>query len=166
MDSAWKKWMSVIFIFAALSSRAAAGEEKQIQTGSKVKMNYTLTVDGKVVDSSEGRGPLAFTEGSSQIIPGLDRQLAGLKVGDKREIDVEPAEAYGTVDPTARVEIPKAKLGAGDLSVGMRIGGTLGDGRKVQGTVTDVRPQSVMVDFNHPLAGKKLHFSVEILEIL
>lgn len=166
MKSWCLKCLAALLLAVVVPGSAQTAEETGIHSGSKVKFNYTLTVEGKVVDSSQGRDPLVYTHGSSQIIPGLERQLEGLKVGDKKEVDVAPEDGYGPIDPDALVEVPKKELGAPDLSIGMRVGGTLGDGRKVQGTVTEVRGESVMVNFNHPLAGKTLHFSVEIVEIL
>ncbi|HID93718.1 MAG TPA: hypothetical protein EYP60_06445 [bacterium (Candidatus Stahlbacteria)] len=83
-----------------------------IQNGSRVWFDYTLTVDGEVVDSSEGRGPLQYTHGEGKIIPGLSRQLEGMRVGEERKIEVLPEEAYGQVNPDAFQEVPRSVLPA------------------------------------------------------
>ena len=68
-----------------------------IKEGSKAKFDYTLTVDGKVADTSAGRGPLEYTHGAGMIIPGLEKELLGMKVGDKKTVTVKPEEGYGLV---------------------------------------------------------------------
>ena len=137
-----------------------------IANGMKVQMEYTLTVDGAVVDSSEGRGPLSYTQGHGDLIPGLERELAGLHSGDAKDVTVSPADGYGAVDPEAFVEIQKTQLPQ-DMAptVGAMLRGAGKDGRPFRARISKVGDQTVTLDLNHPLAGKTLQFHVKILQI-
>jgi len=130
-----------------------------------VSFHYTVTgEDGAVVDSSRERSePLAVLLGHGNIIAGLEKALEGRAVGEKFEVEIEPAEAYGLRDPGAKQRVPKkyfqgaAKLKAGDVTVlGLKQGGQ----RVV--TVVKVGMTAIDVDLNHPLAGQKLKFDVEL----
>ena len=136
-----------------------------IKEGSKVKFDYTLTVDGKVTDTSSGRGPLEYTHGAGHIIPGLEKELAGMKVGDKKTVQVSPEEGYGTVQEEAIRRVPKEAIGdVGNLKVGDMVGAS-NAGHTFRAVVKEITDKEVVLDFNHPLAGKTLHFDVEIKEI-
>ena len=159
---------SLSLVFAMMMASTVYGEEAkalQITSGKTVKINYTLTVDGKVVDSSEGAEPLKYVHGQRQLIPGLERALEGMKVGDEKESTIKPADAYGEINPKAVAEIPKDKLPEGDLKVGMQLHTMDKDGQPVFATISKVKKNSVLMDFNHPLAGKDLHFKVKVVEI-
>ena len=136
-----------------------------IEKGKKVKIHYTLTVDGQVVDSSSGKDPLEYEQGAQTIIPGLQRGLEGKAQGDKTQVTVEAGEAYGEIKAEAVVEIPKEKLGEGDFKEGMSIQGQSPEGQMFQGLIKEVREANVVVDFNHPLAGKTLTFDVEVVSV-
>lgn len=128
-------------------------------------MNYALSVAGEVIDTTEGREPFQYIHGKNQIIPALEKQLEGLKTGDEREIILGPEDAYGIIDPEAFVEIPKSQLPQTDIEVGTRLGMIGPDGSKFPATVVEVRFETILLDLNHPLAGKELHFLIRILEI-
>src|SRR5437016_3385911 len=85
-------------------------EDVKIQDGQVVSMDYSLTVDGKIVDSSDGHGPLEFIQGTGNIIPGLERELYGLVIGDNKKVTVAPPDAYGELDQEAYVEVPRAEF--------------------------------------------------------
>jgi FKBP-type peptidyl-prolyl cis-trans isomerase SlyD len=131
-----------------------------------VAIEYTLTVDGAVVDSSEGKAPLHYIHGSGQIIPGLEQALTGLRVGDRKEVTINPEQGYGVVDPSAVVEIPKAQLPT-DVAptVGMALRGQTPDGEGFAATIKELKAESVVLDLNHPLAGKTLHFNVTVADV-
>ena len=137
-----------------------------IEDGSKVSIHYTLRVDGEVVDSSTGQEPLEFEQGGGQIIAGLERELAGLGAGDKKEVVVSPEDGYGQVNPEAIQAVPKTAF---ESTEGMQVGGVISaqtsDGRRFQARVTDIGIESVTLDLNHPLAGKTLHLSVEVVSV-
>jgi FKBP-type peptidyl-prolyl cis-trans isomerase SlyD len=137
-----------------------------IENGKIVKIHYTLTVDGQVVDSSSGKSPLEYEQGGGQIIPGLERELLGLKPGDHKQVAVLPENGYGPVNREAIIEIPRANLPVGELRVGMVLSGQSEDGHPLHGIVKEFDDCCAQVDFNHPLAGKLLYFDVEIIEVI
>lgn len=137
-----------------------------IEDGKKVRIHYTLEVDGEVVDSTEGREPFEYIQGKQQIIPGLEKQMEGLKAGDEREIIVGPDDAYGVEDPNAYIEVPKDKMPEGGLEIGMLVHATTPDGKQMVVRVAEIRDETIVLNFNHPLAGKELHFKIAVLEIL
>lgn len=140
-------------------------EIKMIKEGSKVKFDYTLTVDGKVTDTSAGRGPLEYVHGAGHIIPGLEKELLGMKVGDKKTVKVAPEEGYGLVLEEAIRRVPKEAIGgAENLKVGDMVGAS-NEGHTFRAVVKEITDKEVVLDFNHPLAGKELNFDVEIKEI-
>ena len=131
-----------------------------------VALEYTLTVDGAVMDSTEGKAPLRYIQGRKQVIAGLERQLQGLHVGDSKELTVTPEEGYGAADPAAVVEVPNTQLPLdAQPTVGMVLRGLNPDGQSFRATVKEVKDQSVILDLNHPLAGKTLAFNVKVLDI-
>lgn len=136
-----------------------------IKEGSKVKFDYTLTVDGKTADTSAGRGPLEYVHGAGHIIPGLEEELTGMKVGDKKTVKVSPEKGYGKVLPEAIRRVPKEAIaGAENLKVGDMVGAS-NAGHTFRAVVKEITDKEVVLDFNHPLAGKELTFDVEIKEI-
>jgi len=131
-----------------------------------VGMEYTLTVDGKVVDSTEGKPPFHYVHGRRQIVPGLERALAGLKVGEETQVTIEPKDGYGDVDPEAFVEIARAQLPPDTApEVGMTLRGVNPSGQGFQATVQQVKDETVVLNLNHPLAGKTLQFKIKITGI-
>ena len=160
-------FMAVNFFSNAASAQSATQPNSIVQPGAQVSFDYTLTDDtGKVVDSSKGKAPVHYVHGTGQIIPGLEKELAGMAVGAEKKVTVKPEEAYGPVDPRAFQEIPKEKLPPEALQVGtmlMAQGGPGGQGVPVR--VHEIKEKTVIVDFNHPLAGKTLSFDVKITEI-
>lgn len=165
-------WMSAMLVIgmAAYSPALPAAEEAakpaQVENGMDVGLEYTLTVDGAVVDSTDGKPSFHYRPGQHQVIPGLERQLAGWHVGDSQEVTVTPEEGYGTRDPAALVEVPTSNLPAGVTpAVGMRLRGRNADGRDFQAVISEVKEKTVMLDLNHPLAGKTLLFKVKVTAI-
>ena len=138
----------------------------QIEDQRVVVMHYTLTNDGgEVLDSSRSGEPLAFLYGSGNIIPGLEKALAGKNAGDKLQVKVVPAEGYGERDPGLVQQLPKrAFKGVGDLRVGMQLQAQGEHGMRII-TVTKIAGDMVTVDGNHALAGVPLTFDVDIVEV-
>ena len=132
-----------------------------------VRMEYQLrTEDGTLVDSTQGKAPFEYTQGRGQIIPGLERQLAGLHAGDQKEITVTPEEGYGPVNPLATEEIERSQLPQDVVpQVGMVLRGTDPDGRIFRALIKEVKEKAVVLDLNHPLAGKTLTFQVTIVDV-
>ncbi len=136
-----------------------------IEKGKKVTLQYVLTVEGEIVDQSSPESPLVYEHGSGQIIPGLEREMDGMSIGDKKQVQVSPEDAYGTKNLDAIIEIPKTQIRVEDCKVGTTLQGTDDKGNQIRGIVTEIGDEKVKVDFNHPLAGKLLYFDVEVIEI-
>jgi len=152
-------------ILMLLSGCAKKDGGSVIAAGSKVKMHYTLTVDGAVVDSSQGKDPLAFAQGGGMIIPGLDKELLGMKPGEKKKVTVAPADGYGEHRPDGIQEVPKKNFAdQNKLILGAVVGGQVGQ-RKFQAKIHKIGGETVTLDFNHPLAGKTLNFDIEIVSV-
>ncbi len=158
--------VGVVSAILFLSVVVAQGTPLAVTKGKKVSMEYTLTVEGKVVDSSEGKAPLSFVQGTGQIISGLERQLEGLVVGDEKIVVVSPKEGYGEINPEAYREVPKTSLPPQmQPQVGMILQMSSPDGQRYPALVREVKADSIIVDFNHPLAGKVLNFKIKIVSI-
>ncbi|GGY16928.1 peptidyl-prolyl cis-trans isomerase [Rhodanobacter panaciterrae] len=138
----------------------------QIAQNSVAAFHYTLTDDeGQVIDSSEGREPLTYLHGSGQIVPGLEKQMEGRAVGDKFTADVIPEEGYGVRHAELMQEVPReAFQGVEDIQPGMQFQGR-GPQGEINVTVTKVEDDKVFIDGNHPLAGKTLHFAIEVTDL-
>jgi len=117
----------------------------------------------EVVDTNKGGQPLEFIMGLGHIIPGLENALVGMSEGESGDIMVNAVEAYGDLNPEAMQTLPKDQFEGVDLTEGMTLYGQGEDGQTVQVTVKSFDDKEVKVDFNHPLAGKDLMFSVVVL---
>ena len=138
------------------------------KAGDTVRIHYTGTLeDGSTFDSSAGRAPLEFTVGSGQIIPGLDKAVPGMSVGDTKTVEVGHAEAYGPRNPDAQQSVPRETI-PDDIPVdpGTRLQMRTQDGREVAVVVVHADETEVVLDANHPLAGKDLTFQIELVEIV
>jgi FKBP-type peptidyl-prolyl cis-trans isomerase SlyD len=137
-----------------------------IQTGSSVSLEYTLKDEGgAVLDTNKGGKPLVFTHGQRQIIPGLERELLGLHAGDEKKVVVKPADAYGEVVPNAQQEVPKEAIPKEALKVGTPLIARSGSGETRPVIVKEIKEKTVVLDLNHPLAGKTLFFDVKVLGV-
>ena len=137
-----------------------------VSNGKKVTLEYTLKLDDQsVVDSNVGGEPLKVTQGKHELVPGLEKALEGMAAGEKKKITVAPPEAYGTVDPNAFQEVDRKMVPSDAQKVGAQLEGTTTDGRKVFPRISEVKNDTVVLDFNHPLADKTLHVDVKVLEV-
>ena len=138
-----------------------------VADGVVVSLDYTLRLDSdKVVDSSGGQDPLVFLQGVGQIIPGLEKELAGMAVGDEKSVSVAPADAYGEHNPQAFESVPRDLFPADmELAEGVEIHLQDQDGGIAAAFVAELHPDSVLLDFNHPLAGETLNFDVKVADL-
>jgi FKBP-type peptidyl-prolyl cis-trans isomerase SlyD len=138
----------------------------QIARDSVAAFHYTLTDDqNQVIDSSAGRDPLTYLHGGGQIVPGLEKQMEGRSAGDKFTADVAPEEGYGVHHPELMQEVPRSAFqGVEDIRPGMQFQGR-GPQGEINVTVTRVEDDKVFIDGNHPLAGKTLHFAIEVTDV-
>lgn len=131
-----------------------------------VHLDYILTVDGETVDSTAGGDPLPYLHGHRNLIQGLEDQLLGMKVGEGKVVEVAPENGYGQVDENAFMDMEREKFPEGfDFTIGKPLRLNTGDGRIVNATIKEVKDDVIVLDFNHPLAGKTLKFDVSITEI-
>ena len=141
-------------------------EGLKIADGQVVSMEYTLQVDGEVVDSSKGNGPLEFIQGTGNIIPGLERELYGLVTGDNRQVSVAPADGYGEMDSEAFIDVPRGEFPDNiPLEKGVEIQVRDQSGHPMYARIDSITDESIRLDFNHPLAGKTLNFDVTIVGV-
>jgi FKBP-type peptidyl-prolyl cis-trans isomerase SlyD len=137
-----------------------------VQQGVLVSIEYTLTDEtGKVIESNVGKEPLTYIHGAGQIVRGLEKELVGMKVGEQKKIQVKPEEGYGLRDPNAVQEIRKDKIPAEAQQVGATLMTQAADGRSLPMRIQEIREKTVVVDFNHPLAGKTLNFNVKVSDL-
>ena len=140
-----------------------------IGDGKVVNIHYKLTLgggDGSVVDSSEGRDPLPYLHGAGNIVAGLEAALAGKSEGAAFDVEVVPADGYGERHDEAVQNVPRdAFPPEAELQAGLQFQATGPDGQPLMGTITSIEGEVVTVDFNHPLAGETLHFSIEVVSI-
>ena len=139
----------------------------QIDKDMVVAMHYKLTLDsGDVIDSSEGREPLRFIYGHGMIIPGLERELLSLKAGDKKSVTVQPEEGYGLVNEQLLQTIGRDQLPPDlELKEGMALTGKNEQGQQFEVAVKSFNDSEVVIDMNHPLAGKVLNFETQIVDV-
>jgi len=129
-----------------------------------VSIEYTLTVDGNIVDASEENDPLEYLQGYQNIIPGLEKELAGMQVGESREVTVLPKDGYGEMDPNALIDVPRSEFPKDfELKPGLELQLQNQDNELLNAIVVSVTPKTVKLDLNHPLAGKELFFRVTVV---
>lgn len=136
-----------------------------VAKGKTIKLHYSLTVDGEVVDGTAGGEPVQYIQGEPGLLPGLQRALEGHKTGDKIQVDLSAEEGFGPVNPAAQTEVPKNQLPAVELKPGLQMNAQTPDGKQLTAVVKEVKENTVLMDFNHPLAGKALHFDIEVVDI-
>jgi peptidylprolyl isomerase len=139
----------------------------EVKEGDTVSIHYTGKLDdGTQFDSSEGREPLSFQVGAGQIIPGLDKALPGMTEGDTKEVTVPAEEAYGPVNPDAKQAVPRAEIPEHiPLDLGTQLQVQTPDGQTMNVTVAEVTDDQVVLDANHPLAGRNLNFDIEVVKV-
>ena len=127
--------------------------------------HYTLKNDGgEILDTSEGEAPMAYLHGEHNIVEGLENAMEGKEAGDKFEVIVEPAEAYGEYDENLVQPIPREQFGDHPVEVGNQFHADTAIGPRIV-TVIAIHDDKVVIDANHSLAGENLHFKVEIVEV-
>jgi FKBP-type peptidyl-prolyl cis-trans isomerase SlyD len=147
----------------ASAAEPAAASVPVIARGRKVDIEYTLTLDdGSTVQTNVGGPPLSFVAGEGQIIPGLETALEGKAARERVKVKIAPEEAYGPTDPKKMQEVPLDKIPEDARKVGTLLSAQGFDGPI---RVAEIRPDVVVLDFNHPLAGKALTFDVLVLSI-
>jgi FKBP-type peptidyl-prolyl cis-trans isomerase SlyD len=141
-------------------------DKKSVQNGQVVGMEYTLWVDEQVVDSSEGGEPLEFLAGHQNIIPGLENEMHGMQIGDSKDVLVRAKDGYGEYQEAAIMDIPRKEFPKDmELEEGMELSVRDDEGQARYARVDQIGPDSVRLNFNHPLAGKDLKFNVKVVSL-
>lgn len=154
------------FLFSGLLGLALTRVNK-VENGVVVAMAYSLHLDdGEMIDSATADAPLTYLHGHHNIIPGLERELTGLTIGDEKDVAVAPADGYGEYDEDAK-QLLSTDLFPDDIELeeGMALQLQDDNGNVHQAFVDNVQKDQVLIDFNHPLAGRTLHFNVKIVEL-
>ncbi|MFH1278096.1 MAG: peptidylprolyl isomerase [Candidatus Eisenbacteria bacterium] len=140
----------------------------RVKQGDRIRINYKGSLDdGTMFDANESGKPFEFEVGAGRVIPGFDRGVVGMSAGDVKRVEVAPEDAYGPYRPDLCVEVEKSRLGEGiELTVGQPVQIRRSGDMSVIGHLKAIRESDILVDANHPLAGKKLTFDIELLEIL
>jgi FKBP-type peptidyl-prolyl cis-trans isomerase SlyD len=137
-----------------------------IKSGSVVSFEYTVSDEtGSIIESTKGEEPVTYVHGQHQIIPGLENGLSSMEMNEEKNIRVQPDDGYGPVDPEGFKEIPKTQIPAQGLKVGATLHAQGASGEDVSLRVHEIKNQTVVLDLNHPLAGKTLNFAVKVLDI-
>ena len=142
----------------------SAMDVEKVKSGDNIAVEYKGTLeDGTQFDASEGRGPLEFKAGAGQMIKGFDKAVIGMALNEEKTVTMPAGDAYGETDPSKVQEIPKAQFGdLSSLQVGMSV---TSQGTGVNGIVTEIRNDVIVIDFNHKLAGKPLTFWIKVVKI-
>lgn len=137
------------------------------QNGHKVKVHYTgKLTDGTVFDSSRDREPLEFTIGAKQMIAGFEQGVIGMQTGESKTVNIPSDQAYGPVNDQLMVEMPyEDQLKQMNIQIGQELPAQLQNGNQIMVVVKEIREETILVDANHPLAGKDLIFDIEMVEI-
>jgi FKBP-type peptidyl-prolyl cis-trans isomerase SlyD len=145
----------------------AAGAGVRIQTGRIVSIEYSVTLaDGEIVEATETGTPVQYLHGAGMLLPSLEQNLEDLEEGEAREFVIEAVDAYGERDESNVITLPRTLFPSTvDLSVGARLAARTTGGETYPLTVREVFPDRVIVDLNHPLAGKSLHFEVQVRQV-
>ncbi|MBP9956516.1 FKBP-type peptidyl-prolyl cis-trans isomerase [Geopseudomonas guangdongensis] len=140
--------------------------EQRIGPERQVTLHFAIKLEsGEVVDSTEGKSPATFTVGDGNLLPGFEQSLYGLKAGDKRSIAIEPEHGFGQPNPQNVQVMPRGNFAGMELSEGLLIIFNDAANAELPGVVKQFDDAQVTIDFNHPLAGKRLTFEVEIVEV-
>lgn len=139
----------------------------KVEDGHFVSVHYEGTLEsGEVFDSSEGRHPMEVEIGAGKVIPGFEKALMGMALKEKKNFTLEPEEAYGYRDDSLTHSFERAEIPAGvDVEVGQTVALSSRDGQQVPAQIVEANDQKVVVDLNHPLAGKTLTFDIEVVGI-
>ena len=149
------------------AEKVAKDSLDEVKNGVVCCVHYTGKLDsGEVFDSSKDRKPLEFVVGSGQLIKGFDTAVVGMKAGDKKNVAIEPADAYGMRDDRRVQNVPRSMLPKEpEPKAGMMLTISTPTGQMFPAKIDKVEKDMVTIDFNHPLAGKKLNFEIEVVEI-
>jgi FKBP-type peptidyl-prolyl cis-trans isomerase SlyD len=151
---------------AIVRSAEKAKQENVVKDGSVVSLQYSLSEEnGDLIESNKGKDPLKYTHGTKQIVPGLEKELTGMKVGGEKRVKVKPEDGYGLVNSKAFQEVPKEQIPGNGMKVGATLAAKGPQGQEIPVRIHEIKEKTVVLDLNHPMAGKTLLFDIKILDI-
>jgi FKBP-type peptidyl-prolyl cis-trans isomerase SlyD len=168
MSRMWHAVMCIVLTagVATAADSKAMSSGTTIKDGAQVSLEYILKLEDKtVLESNVGKEPMTYRHGAHEIVPGLEQSLEGLAKGDKKHVVVKPADGYGEIDAKAVQEVKKSMIPEAARKVGAQLEAKSPDGQSMFPRVTEVKEETVVLDFNHPLAGKTLFFDVTVLDV-
>lgn len=163
-----RRWLRVFLLgaFFLAGSFCNAFAQGVVEAGKRVTLHYVLSINSEPMESTIEKEPLTFVVGSKSVIPGLEAQLMGMKIGEDKKIIIDAKDAYGPVNSNAFKEVPKSALPPQtEFKPGLLVEADDPQGGAIPGVVWEVKADSVVINFNHPLAGQTLEFDVKILDI-
>ena len=139
---------------------------ESVQNGVVVSMEYTLHVEGELLDSSQEQGPLQFLAGYGNIVPGLETEMMGMRIGDSKDVTVQPADGYGEIDDQAIMQVPRRDFPKDmSLEVDAELNVRDNEGNSKYARIESIDGDLVTLNFNHPLAGDELQFHVKVIAL-
>lgn len=137
-----------------------------VTEGDVVSVEYTIRLeDDRIIETTVGESPLVYTHGQNEILRGLEAGLHGMELGTSRMVTIQPADAYGEIHPEGFFEVQRNRVPEEAQRIGMKLEATAPDGRTVFPYVAEIKPEVIVLDLNHPLAGQTLRFDVRIMDI-
>jgi FKBP-type peptidyl-prolyl cis-trans isomerase SlyD len=153
-------------VLAGDSGQASPKSSAVVATGDQVSLEYTLSDEkGVQIQTNKGEAPLVYTQGKKEILPGLEKAVEGMHVGEEKDVKIPPEQAYGPVMKEKFQEVPKSSIPKEALKVGTPLRAQSPDGHTLLARVSEIKDKTVVVDLNHPLAGKTLAFHVKVLDV-
>jgi len=140
----------------------STADKVTVTAGRKIQIHYSVESEGRLVDSTQGKPPHYYIHGGSSLLPAIQRHLEGRREGETVEFTLSPEETYGPHDPAALIEVPKSEMPKRELKIGMILQELTEGGQVKIGRVAEIREHSIVMNFNHPMAGKILHYRVTI----
>ncbi|MBT3389704.1 MAG: peptidylprolyl isomerase [Chloroflexi bacterium] len=141
-------------------------QQQMVQDNLVVSMEYTLSVDGEIVASADSNDPIQFIQGMGNIIPGLEREINGMTIGESKNITLTPEDGYGEYDDEAFAEVPRDEIPDNvPLEIGTAIEMEDEEGNYLEAVIDEIADDYVVLDFNHPLAGQELHFAIKVIAL-
>jgi FKBP-type peptidyl-prolyl cis-trans isomerase SlyD len=141
-------------------------QQQMVQDNLVVSMEYTLSVDGEIVASADSNDPIQFIQGMGNIIPGLEREINGMTIGESKNITLTPEDGYGEYDDEAFAEVPRDEIPDNvPLEIGTALEMEDEEGNYLEAVIDEIADDYVVLDFNHPLAGQELHFAIKVIAL-
>lgn len=137
-----------------------------VSDGDIVTVEYTVRLaDGRIIETAVGHSSLTYTHGRNEILRGLEAGLDGMELGTTKMVTIPPADGYGEIHPEGFFEVQRSRVPEEAQRIGIKLEATAPDGRTVFPYVAGIKPDVILLDLNHPLAGQTLRFDVRVLDI-